>query len=93
MFRVTFLEDEEQITKTIKKNKKEEKITKVLDSTSIIKPTQKPKPITLQEEDLFVKIAKSNNFKRLIFQILYGHEHITEKQHGNLEKKVYEVLK
>lgn len=47
-----------------------------------------PQPVIPIEDDYFSEIAHSSEFRRLIYKVLYGKVHRTEKQHGNLEQKV-----
>lgn len=82
---------------TVKEEMKKEpevKITpeKKVISISDLKPPQPPKkeklPILQETDDFFVELAQSTEFKRFIYKLLYGKVHRTEKQHGNLDKKV-----
>lgn len=66
----------------------EEKITpgeKITVSKLDLKP---PKEIKTDDDDFFVELAQSTEFKRFIYKLLYGKVHRTTKQHGNLDEKV-----
>lgn len=60
-----------------------------------LKPPKPPKtetkilPQEIQENDeFFIELAQTTEFKRFIYRALYGKVHRTVKKHGNLEEKV-----
>ena len=52
-----------------------------------------PGPTHDNDDNFFIELATSTEFKRFIYKALYGKVHRTEKQHGNLDEKVQEGLK
>ena len=54
-----------------------------------LKPPKTEKREEIQENDeFFIELAQTTEFKRFIYRALYGKVHRTVKKHGNLEEKV-----
>jgi len=61
----------------------------VIKPISQLHPPKEPKiELDNKDDEFFVNLAQTTEFKRFIYRVLYGKAHRTEKLHGNLEEKV-----